>query len=106
MPAHTYDFKIIRKPGEPPYLNCPIFGEDLITTPIFNKGTAFTDRERDELGLRGLLPPRVATMEEQVARVTENYRHKTTDLERYIHLMSLLDRNETLFYRILLDHLE
>jgi malate dehydrogenase (oxaloacetate-decarboxylating)(NADP+) len=54
-------------------------GSALLNDPLLNKGTAFTDAERDALGLRGLLPPRVFTMEEQAARVMENYRRKTTD---------------------------
>ncbi len=81
-------------------------GEALLHEPLLNKGTAFTLAERDALGLRGLLPPNVHTMEEQLARVLENYRHKSTDLERYIHLVSLQDRNETLFYRLVTDHIE
>ncbi len=81
-------------------------GEALLHDPLLNKGTAFTAAERDALGLRGLLPPNVHTMEEQLARVLDNYRHKTTDLERYIHLVSLQDRNETLFYRLVTDHVE
>ena len=68
-------------------------GEALLHDPLLNKGTAFTLAERDALGLRGLLPPNVHTMEEQLARVLDNYRHKQTDLERYIHLVSLQDRN-------------
>jgi malate dehydrogenase (oxaloacetate-decarboxylating)(NADP+) len=81
-------------------------GVELLHDPSFNKGTAFTLAERDALGLRGLLPPHVHTQEDQVARVMENYRRKPTDLEKYIHLVSLQDRNETLFYRVLLDHIE
>ncbi len=80
-------------------------GEALADLPLLNKGTAFTQEERDLLGLRGLLPPHVGTMEEQAQRVLENYRRNRTELERYIHLISLLDRNETLFYRVLLDNL-
>ncbi len=81
-------------------------GEALLHDPLLNKGTAFTAAEREALGLRGLLPPNVHTMEEQLARVLENYRHKQTDLERYIHLTSLQDRNETLFFRLVIDHIE
>ncbi|HXV90817.1 MAG TPA: NAD-dependent malic enzyme [Gemmatimonadales bacterium] len=81
-------------------------GSALLNDPLLNKGTAFTDAERDALGLRGLLPPRVFTMDEQAARVMENYRRKTTDLEKYIHLIALQDRNETLFYRTVLDHVD
>ncbi len=81
-------------------------GEALLHDPLLNKGTAFTDAERDALGLRGLLPPHVHTLEEQVARVMDNYRNKQTDLERYIHLVSLQDRNETLFYKVIGDAIE
>jgi malate dehydrogenase (oxaloacetate-decarboxylating)(NADP+) len=81
-------------------------GEVLLHEPLLNKGTAFTLEERAALGLRGLLPPNVHTLEEQEARVLENYRHKSTDLERYIHLVSLQDRNETLFYKLVIDHIE
>jgi malate dehydrogenase (oxaloacetate-decarboxylating)(NADP+) len=82
------------------------FGISLLHDPSLNKGTAFTEEERDALGLRGLLPPRVHTQEEQVQRVLENVRGKSTDLERYIFMIGLQDRNETLFYRLALDHLE
>ena len=81
-------------------------GIALLRDRALNKGTAFTEEERNALGLRGLLPPHVCTQDEQAIRVMENYRRKTTDLERYIHLMALQDRNETLFYRVLGDHLE
>jgi malate dehydrogenase (oxaloacetate-decarboxylating)(NADP+) len=81
-------------------------GEALLHDPLLNKGTAFTPEEREALGLRGLLPPNVHTIEEQCARVLENYRHQQTDLDRYIHLVSLKDRNETLFYRLVIDHIE
>jgi len=81
-------------------------GAALLHDPLLNKGTAFTAAEREALGLRGLLPPHVHSLEEQVARVMDNYRNKQTDLERYIHLVSLQDRNETLFYRVVVDHVE
>ncbi len=81
-------------------------GAELLHDPLLNKGTAFTQEERWALGLAGLLPPHVHSMDEQVARVMDNYHAKTTDLERYIHLVSLQDRNETLFYRVVMDHLE
>ena len=81
-------------------------GVEWLHNPVFNKGTAFTGAERDALGLRGLLPPHVQTMDEQVQRVMSNYRNKTSDIERYIQLVGLQDRNETLFYRIVMDNLE
>jgi malate dehydrogenase (oxaloacetate-decarboxylating) len=80
-------------------------GERLLENPLLNKGSAFTEAERRELGLLGLLPPHVATMEQQLARTYENYRRKGSDLERYIFLASLQDRNETLFYRLLQEHI-
>ena len=79
-------------------------GADLLHDPLLNKGTAFTEAERDALGLRGLLPPHVATQDQQVARVLETVRRKPTDLERYIYLISLQERNENLFYRLVTDH--
>jgi len=81
-------------------------GSDLLHDPLLNKGTAFTEQERDALSLRGLLPPRVLSQEEQVLRVLGNLRKKTSDLDKYVSLIALLGRNETLFYRLVLDHLE
>ena len=81
-------------------------GYQLLHNPVLNKGVAFTEQERDALGLRGLLPPRVSSQDEQVCRALENLRAKPSDLERYIFMIALQDRDETLFYRTLLDHLE
>jgi malate dehydrogenase (oxaloacetate-decarboxylating)(NADP+) len=81
-------------------------GVDLLHNPALNKGTAFTKEEREALGLRGLLPPHVSTQEEQVLRVMENFHRKPNNLEKYIHMMALQGRNETLFYRVVLDHIE
>ena len=81
-------------------------GAALLRDPSLNKGTAFTQAERDALCLRGLLPHHVNTQAEQVQRVLENFRRKTTELEKYINLTALHDRNETLFFRVLTDHLE
>jgi malate dehydrogenase (oxaloacetate-decarboxylating)(NADP+) len=84
----------------------PASGVEWLHDPVLNKGTAFTDEERDALGLRGLLPPHVQTMDEQVQRVMTNFHSKSSDLERYIQIVGLQDRNETLFYRVVMDHLE
>jgi malate dehydrogenase (oxaloacetate-decarboxylating)(NADP+) len=81
-------------------------GMALLQNPQLNKGTAFTDDEREALGLRGLLPPHTCTLEDQVARVMENFQQKTSDLERYIQLLALQERNETLLYRIVVDNPE
>jgi len=80
-------------------------GVALLHDPARNKGTAFTEEERDRLGLRGLLPPGVNTQDAQVRRVLENYRNKPNDLEKHIYLTALHDRNETLFYRVVIEHL-
>jgi malate dehydrogenase (oxaloacetate-decarboxylating)(NADP+) len=81
-------------------------GVDLLHNPALNKGTAFTKEEREALDLQGLLPPHVSTQEEQVLRIMENFRLKPNNLEKYIHMMALQGRNETLFYRVVLDHIE
>jgi malate dehydrogenase (oxaloacetate-decarboxylating)(NADP+) len=79
-------------------------GVALLHDPSLNKGTAFSQCERNALGLRGLLPPRVFSQEEQVARVLENFRRKPTPLEKYIDLANLHDRNEALFFRLLIEN--
>ena len=81
-------------------------GMDLLDTPLLNKGTAFSYEERTLFGLHALLPPQVETLEQQVVRAYEAYKRKTDDLERHIYLRALQDRNEVLFYRLLVDHLE
>ncbi|MCP4302469.1 MAG: NAD-dependent malic enzyme [Gammaproteobacteria bacterium] len=78
----------------------------ILHDPVRNKGTAYTDAERDALKLRGLLPPRVHSMAEQELRVLGNIRAKPTDLERYLYLIALQDRNENLFYRVIMNHIE
>jgi malate dehydrogenase (oxaloacetate-decarboxylating)(NADP+) len=80
-------------------------GLDLIRDPALNKGRAFSAEERDILGLRGLLPPRETNLEDQAAFIIENVRSKVSDLDRYNSLISLQDRNETMFYRVLIDNL-
>jgi malate dehydrogenase (oxaloacetate-decarboxylating)(NADP+) len=81
-------------------------GPALLRDRFLNKETAFTEEERDAFGLRGLLPPRVHTQEEQAMLVMENFLSKSSDLEKYIYMMALQERNTTLFYRVIVDHLE
>jgi malate dehydrogenase (oxaloacetate-decarboxylating)(NADP+) len=81
-------------------------GVELLHDPLLNKGTAFSEDERNALGLRGLLPPRVATQDQQLVRVLENFRRKESPLEKYIYLVSLQERNEALFYRLVMENLE
>jgi malate dehydrogenase (oxaloacetate-decarboxylating) len=80
-------------------------GQMLLDNPLLNKGSAFPPNERREFGLMGLLPPHLSTIEEQLTRTYENYQRKETDLERYVFLTALQDRNETLFYRLLQEHI-
>jgi malate dehydrogenase (oxaloacetate-decarboxylating)(NADP+) len=79
-------------------------GTQLLHNPALNKGTAFTEAERDAFKLRGLLPPRVFTMHDQETRILENFRQKTSALDKFIFMSALQDRNETLFYRTVLDN--
>ena len=81
-------------------------GARLLYDPVMNKGTAFSLEERERLGIQGLLPPHVSTMDEQVARVLQNVRSQSSDLHRYVEMISLLDRNETLFYKVVMENLD
>jgi malate dehydrogenase (oxaloacetate-decarboxylating)(NADP+) len=81
-------------------------GVELLRDPALNKGTAFTQSERDALGLRGLLPPRVTSEQLQAMRVLENLRASPDPLAQYVYLAELHDRNEGLFFRTIIDNLE
>ncbi|MDR1304524.1 MAG: NAD-dependent malic enzyme [Verrucomicrobiales bacterium] len=81
-------------------------GAALLNSPLLNKLTGFSEHERDNLRLRGLLPPRIFTMREQAERSLIQFRRKNSALEKYVFLTMLQNRNETLFYRLLLDHIE
>jgi len=82
------------------------YGADLQNDPLLNKGTCFTAEERRVFGLEGLMPPGIGTMEQQVTRVYDNYRRLDDDLQRYLFLTGLRDRNETCYYRVLIDHID
>jgi malate dehydrogenase (oxaloacetate-decarboxylating)(NADP+) len=94
MPAKTQD-KLAK-----------LLGYDWLKSPEFNKGTAFTAAERDQYKLRGLLPARVSTLEAQELRALENLRRKAFDIERYVFLQALQDRNERLFYHLLINNID
>src|ERR1700694_5631612 len=81
-------------------------GRALLRDPLLNKGTAFTEEERDTHGLRGLLPAHLLTLEEQARRVMDNLRRLPDDLEKYVALNALHARNETLFFRVVCDHID
>ena len=81
-------------------------GLALLRDPLLNKGTAFSEQERDALGLRGLLPAHVLSQEEQAARILTNLRRLPGDLEKYVALNALHDRNEALFFRVVCDNID
>ncbi len=81
-------------------------GYEILQNRYLNKSTAFTEAEREELGLRGLLPPAVGSQPTQLARVLENLRRKRDDIERYVFLMALQSRNERLFLKTIIDNIE
>jgi malate dehydrogenase (oxaloacetate-decarboxylating) len=96
-------------PPTPPvqrsFVTVGVRGRELLLDPLYNKGTAFPLEERESLGLLGLLPPALCTQEQQLARAYENYSMQPTPIGKYVHLVSLQDRNEVLFYRLLHEHI-
>lgn len=100
----TFAFKVDPLTGEK-YYEVYLRGQQLLTDPLLNKGSHFSLEERASLGLTGLLPHGVSSLEEEVARSLESYRRKPDDLERYLFLLGLLNRNETLFYKLLSENL-
>ncbi|KAG0029343.1 Malic enzyme [Podila clonocystis] len=81
-------------------------GMDVIHDPLLSKGTAFSLSERERLGIRGLVPPRTQEMDKQLQRIIRNLRECRTPLEKFVFMTALQDRNETLYYRLLIDNLE
>ncbi len=100
-------YRIVEKTGAEPWaIEVEQGGLELLLEPILNKGTAFTPEERQRLGLQGLLPPATSAIADQVRRIADGLRRQPTDLDKYLYLIALQDRNETLFYRFALDHLD
>src|SRR6267378_1988629 len=93
-------------PSNGSFIETDLMGVDLLNRPTLNKGTAFTEDERDLFHLHGLLPPHVGTLEEQMARRLKVLRAFETDFERYAFLRELQDTNETLLYTLLTHNLE
>ncbi|HTF90154.1 MAG TPA: NAD-dependent malic enzyme [Planctomycetota bacterium] len=88
------------------YLAVKNRGRALLLDPLTNKGTGFPREEREEFGLDGLLPPNICSMAEQLERAYENNRSNMAPLARYVHMATLQDRNEVLFYRLALEHID
>ena len=80
-------------------------GLELLNNPFLNKGSAFTNDEREKLNLNGLLPTKVRTLEEQEQQTYDEFKQKQTNLEKRLYLMAIFNRNRTLFYKLLSDHL-
>lgn len=100
------DFQLQRSHPDEDLVTTRLHGIALLETPLLNKGTAFDASERDRFGLDGLLPSHVTDIEAQLHRIYGEFSFKTTDMEQHIYLRGLQDRNEVLFYRMLLDHVE
>lgn len=94
------------KQTDPNYLYIPYSGPNLLETPLLNKGSAFSQLERESFNLAGLLPPRYETIEEQVERCYQQYSSFNDNLNKHIYLRAIQDNNETLYYRLVRDHLE
>ena len=81
-------------------------GTELLNDRTLNKSTAFSYEEREDFQLTGLLPPKVQTFDDQLNRVYDGFRNASTDIEKYLFLRALQDRNETLFYALVSRHVE
>ncbi len=99
-------YKLIRdKQGKIQFIETPLMHSELLNTPKLNKGTAFTQEERETFGLLGKFPARVETLEEQVKRTYRQYQEHETALDKNVYLNSLHDRNETVFFKLVGEHL-
>jgi malate dehydrogenase (oxaloacetate-decarboxylating) len=100
------DHQVKRDARGDTYLEVAASGQALLRDPLLNKGSAFTAEEREAFGLSAFLPAHTSTLDEQLQRTYENYRRKDSPIEKHVFLRSLQDRNETLFYALLVSHLE
>lgn len=98
-------FKQIIKEGKILYIEINTLGQGLLTTPKLNKGSAFNQDERKNFRLRGKLPYAIETLEHQVTRIYQQFLKKGNDLQKHVYLRSLHDTNETLFYKLVSQHL-
>ncbi len=101
----VFDFHHDDRTGED-VLATELRGTMLLESPLYNKGTAFPDGERHEFGLDGLLPPHITDLDEQLERTYGEFRYKHTPMEKHIYLRALQDRNEVLFYHLVLAHVD
>jgi malic enzyme len=105
MPDLGFSSRVDPDTGER-YLAVSVRGAGLLKSPLLNKGTGFSIEEREQFGLRGLLPDHVSTIDEQILRVRDQFDRKESELSKNVYLNGLLDRNETLFYRFVVENLE
>ncbi len=101
-----FQYRVEKDDEGRPVVDCPYRGDQLLAHAMYNKGTAFSHDEREQFKLHGMLPHIVSTIDQQVARAYRRLMRKTDPLEQYIGLAALQDRNETLFYRLLHEHIE
>lgn len=100
------DFKYLKDSNGKPYVSVGLTDHALLFTPLLNKGTAFNEEERITFSLLGILPPRFSNLETQQKRSFQALKSKPNDLEKYIYLRDLQDSNETLFYKLVTEHIE
>ena len=98
-------YRLLKDENDDIFIEVDSDGYELLHNPILNKGSAFSIEERRLFNIDGFLPSAVSTLEDQVARAYENFQSKPTDIEKYIFLRGLQDRNEVLFYALLQKYL-
>src|SRR5699024_5998916 len=104
--AHSFEYEVMHAQHQPQPLTVDKDGIDLLTDPLYNKGTAFSEDERDVFSLHGLLPPHYGDLDTQIKRRLAAVRSLQDDLQKYLHLRNLQDTNETLFYALFERHIK